>query len=88
MAKFRLVNAIVESDRPNGNYADGTDDSNDDDDDDDDDVRIEDSLLILQCAEAFWTCANNGRGPHGPERCGGGRSFVRLLTCLLSVSIS
>jgi len=52
-----------------GDYADGTDDSNDDDYAD---VRMEDSLLILQCAKAFWNYANNGRGPYGPERWAGG----------------
>jgi len=68
--QISLVNSVVDSDRPNGDYADGADDS--DDDDDDEDVRMEDSLLILQCAEAFWTSANNGRGPYGSERWAGG----------------
>jgi hypothetical protein len=49
LATFHLVNSTVESD--NGDYADGTGDSNDVDGDAD--VRIEDSLLILQCAEGF-----------------------------------
>jgi hypothetical protein len=86
LAKFRSVNSIVEGD--NGDYADGAEDSNVDDDAD---VRIEDSLLILQCVEGFCS---------GPEpivegvrigrtaRVGGGGAFVRLLTRLLSVSIS
>lgn len=83
MATFLIVNSTVESD--NSDYADGTGDSNDVDGDAD--VRIEDSLLILQCAEGFC---------FGPEpimegvlmdQNGGWGNFVRLLTCLLSVSI-
>ena len=86
MAKIRLVNSFVDSDRPNGDYADGADDS-DDYDDDYADVRMEDSLLILQCAEAFWTCANNGRGPYGSEPWAGGGELCEIIDCL-SVSIS
>jgi hypothetical protein len=82
LAKFSLVNSVVDSDRPNGDYAD---DSNNDGDYAD--VRVEDSLLILQFAEAFWTCANNGRGPYGPERWAGGGELCEIIDCL-SVSIS
>jgi hypothetical protein len=79
LAKLRLVNSVVDSDRPNGGYSDGADSN----DDDYADVRMEDSLLILQCAEAFWTCANNGGGPYGPE--GGGRERLCEIIDLLII---